>query len=73
MADQQSQTTIDERRAAILEQKLQDWPRRLRLAEDGNPFATLCRHCYGRHPPPNDEICPRDPPQTKEMDGAQQR
>ena len=24
----------------------------------GNPFATLCYHCYARHAPPKDEICP---------------
>ena len=28
----------------------------------GNPFATLCLNCYGRHAPPKDEICQHEPP-----------
>ena len=30
----------------------------------GNPLATLCLHCYGRHLPPADDLCPR-----KSLDG----
>lgn len=48
--------------AATLAQQQRDWPRSVILGKEGNPFATLCRHCYGRHAPPRDEICPRDPP-----------
>ncbi len=28
-------------------------------ASTGNPFATLCQHCYGRHWSPKDNECPR--------------
>jgi hypothetical protein len=31
-------------------------------ARTGNPFATLCQHCYGRHPAPRDKECPYSPP-----------
>ena len=27
-------------------------------ASTGNPFATLCQHCYGRHWSPRDNECP---------------
>lgn len=27
-------------------------------AKTGNPLATLCMRCYGRHPSPRDSECP---------------
>jgi hypothetical protein len=54
--------TADHRRQTILEKQLAGWPRHLEGARQGNPWATLCGHCYGRHAPPNEEICPHDPP-----------
>lgn len=27
-------------------------------ASTGNPYATLCMHCYGRHWSPKDKECP---------------
>ena len=50
------------RRESILAQQELDWPKHLAGAKAGNPWATLCLHCYGRHPPPKDEICPHNPP-----------
>lgn len=47
---------------SILKQQIADWERDKEGARKGNPFATLCRHCYGRHAPPRDEICPSNPP-----------
>jgi len=49
-----------ERYAAILSRQERDWPKQRQGAAQGNPFATLCQHCCGRHPPPNDEICPHE-------------
>jgi hypothetical protein len=46
----------------ILAKQRNDWPKDLAGSKQGNPFATLCSHCYGRHIPPRDEICPHDPP-----------
>lgn len=46
----------------LLEQQKRDWPRRVEGGRQGNPFATLCQHCFGRHAPPNDELCPNEPP-----------
>jgi hypothetical protein len=37
-----------------------DWERDLAGAAKGNPFATLCDHCMGRHPPPRNAACPRE-------------
>lgn len=34
------------------------WPNAIKGAESGNPYATLCQHCYGRHMPPRDDLCP---------------
>jgi Fe-S-cluster-containing hydrogenase component 2 len=51
-----------EAHASILAQQQAIWPRALAAGKEGNPFATLCRHCYGRHAPPRDEICPRKAP-----------
>ena len=48
-------------KASLLKRQLEGWERALKYGK-GNPFATLCLHCYGRHAPPNDEICPHDPP-----------
>lgn len=50
------------RRDAILAQQRLDWSRKVDLAREGNPFATLCMHCYGRHAPPRDDICPHPEP-----------
>lgn len=49
-------------KASVLKQQIADWPNHLAGGKQGNPFATLCLHCYGRHAPPKDEICPHDPP-----------
>lgn len=46
--------------ARKLERQQREWPLHLKGAADGNPFATLCRHCCGRHAPPRDEICPHE-------------
>jgi len=46
----------------ILAKQQKDWPKHLAGAKRGNPVATLCLHCYGRHPPPRDELCPKTPP-----------
>ena len=48
-------------KASILKQQLEHWKLALEFGK-GNPYATLCLHCYGRHAPPKDEICPHDPP-----------
>ena len=37
-----------------------DWENRKRGAALGNPYATLCLHCYGRHAPPFDDQCPHE-------------
>lgn len=34
-----------------------EWKNATGIAALGNPFATLCRNCYGRHKPPRDEEC----------------
>lgn len=48
-----------ERYEAILAKQKMDWPKHLEGSRKyGNPFATLCDHCYGRHEPPRNEICP---------------
>lgn len=57
-----TQQGTDAGSASVLEQQQKDWPRRVALGRDGNPFATLCRRCYGRHAPPHDDLCQRDPP-----------
>ena len=59
MSESKSTLTPAQREAILAEQK-RHWP--LPPAAAGNPFATLCLHCYGRHAPPRDEICPHDPP-----------
>ena len=41
-----------ERYAAILADQEKTWPIHLAGTKEGNPFATLCQHCYGRHTPP---------------------
>ncbi len=42
----------------LLEEQLARWPKQVAGAKAGNPFATLCYRCYGRHAPPKDDICP---------------
>lgn len=56
----------DAQRASILKFQIDNWERSKEGARKGNPFATLCLHCYGRHAPPKDEICPYDPPNRAE-------
>lgn len=34
-----------------------EWQNALAGARAGNPFATLCDHCMGRHPPPRHALC----------------
>lgn len=54
---------MNDRTAEILQQQQQqDWLKHVAGGKQGNPFATLCLHCYGRHSPPRDEICPHEPP-----------
>lgn len=48
-------------RKTILATQLEQWPRDLEGGK-GNPFTSLCLHCYGRHAPPRDDICPHSPP-----------
>jgi hypothetical protein len=36
-----------------------EWKAALHGGSQGNPFATLCDHCYGRHKPPRDKECTR--------------
>lgn len=52
----------DQQRETILKKQIEHWPRAVQAGKEGNPFATLCQHCYGRHKPPHDEICPYEPP-----------
>lgn len=44
-------------RAKLLEKQQQEWPHMRALAREGNPLATMCLHCYGRHAPPRDDLC----------------
>lgn len=46
---------------SILEQQNIEWENALKFGK-GSPYATLCMHCYGRHKPPRDQICPHEPP-----------
>lgn len=39
-----------------------DWERDRKGGEAGNPFATLCDACHGRHAPPRNELCPTQVP-----------
>lgn len=52
--------TVD--REIILARQIEAWPKHVMGAKQGNPWATLCSHCYGRHAPPHSDICPNDPP-----------
>lgn len=54
----------DTQRAAVLARQEAGWGRAKEEARKGNPVATMCLHCYGRHAPPLDEICPNDPPRS---------
>lgn len=49
---------------AVLVRQKREWPNHLKGAAGGNPYATLCLHCYGRHAPPKDEICPHESIET---------
>ena len=53
-------------REAELARQQQGWELCLKEAKRGNPFATLCYHCYGRHAPPRDDLCPNEPPKRKQ-------
>ena len=59
MADR-TQPLTDERYAIKLEQQRRDWEKHLAGARQGNPYATLCQHCFGRHSPPHNELCPHE-------------
>lgn len=50
----------DKQKANILEEQLKQWPCDLDAGAKGNPYATLCQNCYGRHTPPRDQICPHE-------------
>lgn len=65
MADDAQTTIPPARREALLAQQIEAWPRDLAAARAGNPYATLCSRCYGRHAPPKDELCPHDPPRGR--------
>ena len=58
---------ITESTEAARERKEREWRRDLEGAATGNPYATLCYGCMGRHRPPRNELCP-----YKEIDLEQQ-
>lgn len=58
-------TLTEAQRDSILKKQIDDWGRAVEAGRKGNPFATLCLHCYGRHQPPLDDICPNDPPSQR--------
>lgn len=45
---------------AQLDEQQRKWERDLEGARGGNPYATLCLHCCGRHAPPRDKFCPNE-------------
>lgn len=47
-----------------LQQQVADWPKHREAGQKGNPWATLCMRCYGRHAPPHGDICPNEPPSS---------
>lgn len=51
-------------RLIVLQRQRTNWERAKEEARKGNPLATMCLHCFGRHPPPIDEICPHAPPKA---------
>lgn len=61
MTAQEKPAAAAARHEKILAQQIADWPKHLAGGKGGNPFATLCSHCSGRHAPPKDEICPHEP------------
>ena len=60
-------------REEILKRQEAGWPSAKAEAKKGNPFSTLCYHCYGRHPPPMDSICPHEPPPLRASQASQDR
>lgn len=56
-------------RETVLKRQLSGWDAAKEAGRKGNPLATLCMHCYGRHAPPMDDICPNDPPQSAREEG----
>jgi uncharacterized OB-fold protein len=50
----------DERYERLLAEQKVEWQLLIAIAKKGNPFATLCENCYGRHAPPKDAICPHE-------------
>lgn len=50
--------TFTAHQEALFAQQQRDWPKALAGGRQGNPFATLCDHCCGRHAPPNADLCP---------------
>lgn len=49
---------ITERQWQTFDQQERDWPKVMVGARQGNPYATMCLHCHGRHRPPHNELCP---------------
>lgn len=57
-------TMTEAQKETILKRQIDGWERAKEAGRKGNPLATLCLHCYGRHAPPQDEICPHKPPRS---------
>jgi len=49
----------EDQRVNVLQEQENIWSSCVEAGRKGDPFATLCLHCYGRHKPPRDEICQR--------------
>lgn len=43
----------------VTDKQWRDWLNDLAGMRSGNPYATMCRYCSGRHGPPRDHDCPR--------------
>lgn len=59
---EQSERLTEAQKDSRLKAQIAGWPNAVEAGRKGNPFATLCQHCYGRHAPPNDDICPYQSP-----------
>jgi len=42
---------LSEAQRVMLNKQMLQWPSVLKGAALGNPYATLCQHCMGRHKP----------------------
>jgi hypothetical protein len=51
--------TPEHKEAGEIARQQREWANDLRGAATGNPYATLCNTCMGRHAPPRHERCPR--------------